>query len=94
MENTLTINKIKKIIQNDTDRRRQILVEKRYYNNDNDIRKKGLVPGETDPLRNADNRISNGFHGDITDEKIAYMFTYAILFDLGNEELNKKVMEI
>ena len=59
------------------------------YNNDNDIRKKGLVPGETDPLRNADNRISNGFHGDITDEKIAYMFTYPVLFDLGKEELSK-----
>lgn len=94
MENTLTINKIKKIIQNDVDRRNEILKEKSYYNNDNDIRKKGLVPGETDPLRNADNRISNGFHGDITDEKIAYMFTYPVLFDLGKEELNKKVKAI
>ena len=94
MENTLTINKIKKIIQNDADRRNEILKEKSYYNNDNDIRKKGLVPGGTDPLRNADNRISNGFHGDITDEKIAYMFTYPVLFDLGKEELNKKVKEI
>lgn len=94
MENVLTIKQIKRIIQNDIDRRNKILEEKRYYNNDNDIRKKGLIPGEVDPLRNADNRISNGFHGDITDEKIAYMFTYAILFDLGDRELNKKVKEV
>lgn len=89
----LNINKIKRIIQNDADRREQILTEKRYYNNDNDIRLKGIVPGDTDPIRNADNRTSNGFHGDITDEKIAFMFTYAVLFDLGDKELNKKIKE-
>lgn len=94
MENTLTINQIKRIIRNDYDRRKQILTEKRYYNNDNDIRIKGIVPGDIDPLRNADNRISDGFHGDITDEKIAYMFTYAVLFDLGNKEINEKVKEV
>lgn len=94
MENVLTINQIKRIIKNDYDRRQRILVEKRYYNNDNDIRRKGIVPESVDPIRNADNRISNGFHGDITDEKIAYMFTYSVLFDLGDNKLNEKIRNI
>lgn len=95
MENVLTINQIKRIIKNDYDRRNQILTEKRYYNNQNDIKLKGIVPGtDKDILRNADNRTSNGFHGDITDEKIAYMFTYAILFDLGDTKLNEQVKAI
>ena len=94
MENVLTINQIKRIIKNDYDRRNQILTEKRYYNNQNDIKLKGVVPGDKDILRNADNRTSNGFHGDITDEKIAYMFTYAILFDLGDSKLNEKIKTI
>lgn len=94
MENVLTINQIKRIIKNDYDRRKQILTEKRYYNNQNDIKLKGVVPSDKDILRNADNRTSNGFHGDITDEKIAYMFTYAILFDLGDTKLNEQVKTI
>ena len=94
MENVLTINQIERIIKNDYDRRKQILTEKRYYNNQNDIKLKGVVPGDKDILRNADNRTSNGFHGDITDEKIAYMFTYAILFDLGDTKLNEQVKTI
>ena len=94
MENILTINQIKRIIKNDYDRRNEILLEKRYYNNDNDIRLKGIVPETADPLRSADNRTSNGFHGDITDEKIAYMFTYAVLFDLGDKKLNEQIRNV
>ena len=40
MENVMTINKIKKIIQNDYGRRQEILKTKKYYNNDNDITRK------------------------------------------------------
>ena len=89
----LNINKIKKIIQNDAERRRMIELEKKYYENDNIIRVKGVLPSETDPMRNADNRVSHNFHQLITDEKTAYMFTNPVLFDVGDKEVNKKIKE-
>lgn len=94
MEQVMTINQIKKIIQNDYQRRQEILTAKRYYNNDNDIKLKGILPESTDPLRNADNRTSNNFHEDFTDEKSSYMFTYPVLFDLGDKELNNQVKKV
>ena len=50
----MDINKIKKIIQRDYERRTQIAIEKKYYENDNMIKIKGILPADTDPLRNAD----------------------------------------
>ena len=91
---TLSISKIKKIISNDSKRRELILQEKQYYENDNDIRKKGVVAESTDPLRNADNRISHNFHQLITDEKDAYMFTNEVLFDVADEKDNKTIKEV
>lgn len=91
---TLSVNKIKKIINNDSQRRNLILQEKHYYENDNDIRKKGVVTENTDPIRNADNRISHNFHQLITDEKDAYMFTSEVLFDVGDESHNKTIKEV
>ena len=59
----MDIIKIKSIILNDFDRRRQILSEKRYYTNDNQIKDKGITTGDNeDPIRTADNRISHNFH--------------------------------
>lgn len=89
----LNINKIKKIIQNDAERRRMIELEKKYYENDNIIRIKGVLPSETDPMRNADNRVSHNFHQLITDEKTAYVFTNPVLFDVGDKKINKKIKE-
>lgn len=90
----MDINKIKRIILNDYDRRRQIEIEKRYYDNNNQIKDKGILPSETDPMRNADNRTSHNFHQLITDEKVAYMFTEPVLFDVGDKKLNKKITEV
>ncbi len=90
----MDINKIKRIILNDHERRKQIAIEKRYYENDNMIKNKGILPTEADPMRNADNRTSHNFHQLITDEKVAYMFTHPVLFDIGSPEENKKISEI
>lgn len=92
----LDANKITKIISDDSDRREKILTAKRYYDNENDIEKSGVVPLDgSDPVRNADNRISHNFHQLLVNEKAAYMFTYPVLFDLGNnKELNEKIKEI
>jgi len=89
----MDINKIKRIIQNDYDRRRQIAIEKRYYENDNLIKDKGILPSETDPIRNADNRVSHNFHQLITDEKTAYMFTNPVLFDVQDKDINRQITE-
>lgn len=90
----MDINKIKRIILNDYQRRRNIIIEKRYYENQNEIKDKGVLPSETDPMRNADNRTSHNFHQLITDEKTAYMFTEPVLFDVSDKETNKKITEI
>lgn len=89
----MDINKIKRIIKYDYDRRRQIAIEKKYYENDNMIKITGILPADTDPLRNADNRVSHNFHQLITDEKVAYMFTNPVLFDVSDEDTNKKIVE-
>ena len=89
----MDINKIKKIITQDYERRRQIAIEKKYYENDNMIKTTGILPADTDPLRNADNRVSHNFHQLITDEKTAYMFTNPVLFDAGDKDINKKITE-
>ncbi|MGU8470234.1 phage portal protein [Clostridium perfringens] len=91
----MELNQIQKIINNDIDRRENILKAKKYYDNENDIKESGVVPNDTDPLRNADNRISHNFHQILVNEKAAYMFTYPVLFNLdNNKELNKKITEI
>lgn len=90
----MDINKIKRIITQDYERRRQIAIEKKYYENDNIIKTTGILPVDTDPLRNADNRVSHNFHQLITDEKVAYMFTNPVLFDIGDDKTNKKITEV
>lgn len=89
----MDINKIKRIITQDYERRRQIAIEKRYYENDNIIKDRGILPSNTDPMRNADNRVSHNFHQLITDEKVAYMFTNPVLFDVQDKNTNKKITE-
>lgn len=68
----------------------------RYYKNETDI----LFPPKTDkkdeenPLRNSDNRIPRNFHGLITNQKAAYMFTAPPLFDVGSQQGNERVTEV
>lgn len=90
----LTQDRIRKIITKDIDRRKKIYKAKNYYNNKNDILQNGILPKDTDPLRNADNRIPHNFHQILTDEKASYMFTYPVLFELGNDSLNEEVKNI
>ena len=89
----MDINKIKRIILYDTERRKQIEIEKKYYENDNLIKIKGVLPSDIDPMRNADNRVSHNFHQLITDEKTAYMFTNPVLFDVQDKKINKQITE-
>ena len=87
----LSVDAIKKLISRDMDRRKAVLKAKAYYENRNDILLTGILPEGNDPMRNADNRIPHNFHQILTDEKAAYMFTYPVLFDVGNDNLNEEI---
>lgn len=66
----------------------------RYYKNQNDILRFGKRGQEPGPMRNADNRIPRNFHGLLVNQKASYMFTAPPLFDIGNENVNKKIAEL
>lgn len=78
-----------------------------YYKSHNDIAlpKLGEVPGgyviddsgalvvkEENPLRRADNRISNGFYPLLVKQKASYAFTQPPTFDVGDERLNDTIV--
>lgn len=77
----------------------------RYYNNEDDIEKTGAAAIDAvngylkeigqNPLRSADNRISNNWHEILTVQKNAYLFTYPPVFTVGeDEELSQQVNEL
>lgn len=97
----MEINVIKKLIKkhsvNHIDFMKKAEEAKRYYDNRNDIlfKKKSYDKEneEENPLRNADNRISTNFYGLLVNQKAGYMFTAPPLFDVGNEEINNKIVK-
>lgn len=91
----MNTKKLRSMIKAHSVHREKISEAKRYYENENLIKKSGIVPVDKDPLRNADNRISHNFHQLLVDEKAAYMFTYPVMFDLDNDEkLNKDIKRV
>lgn len=67
-------------------------VAERYYKNETDVLfTKKKEEKDEQPMRNADNRIPRNFHGLIVNQKSAYAFTVAPLFDVGNVTDNKKI---
>lgn len=71
---------------------------KRYYENDNGIRRKKrvdeLLAGarrDRNPLRNADFRVSHNWHQLLVNQKASYMFTYPPMFDCGIDVINEKI---
>ncbi|MGL4875168.1 MAG: phage portal protein [Clostridium sp.] len=91
---SLDIDKIKKIILDDSTRRENVLKAKKYYDNETDIQVTGVAEVD-DIMRKSDNRISHNFHQLMVDEKASYMFSYPVLFDIDtNSELNNKVRSV
>jgi len=73
----------------------------RYYNNKNDItRDKGGqdtldANGKNDELiRKADNRISNGYHRILVDQKAQYVGGIVPTFDVEDDALNQRALEV
>lgn len=85
---------IKDLIGSQTITLNEALVAERYYRNDNDILCKKIETDEVgNPLRNADNRIPNNFHGLLVNQKASYLFTAPPLFDVGKEQANNQITE-
>ena len=75
----------------------------KYYRNTNDIKENGALNKQYDaylkannlnPLRNADNRISHNWHKLLVDQKVSYGFSYPPMFDVGNPDTNKKIVDV
>lgn len=74
---------------------RQCETAERYYRNQTDILMQNKKEDEDgNPLRNADNRIPRNFHGLIVNQKAAYAFTAPPLFNTGNKQADKKIMDV
>lgn len=66
-----------------------------YYETKNDILNKKMTEDkEINVLRSADNRVCSSFYPLLVDQKAAYAFTYAPLFDTGIEKTDKKIAEV
>lgn len=70
----------------------------KYYKNENDItiRTRGESKikedgGKKDPLRRADNRISNSLHQLLVDQEAGYIATVPPKIDVGNEKDNQLI---
>ncbi len=74
---------------------------KRYYENDNGIRRKkrmdelmAVARRDRNPLRNADFRISHNWHQLLVNQKASYLFTYPPMFDCGIDSVNEKISTV
>ncbi|MCW0953200.1 phage portal protein [Weissella ceti] len=73
----------------------------RYYNNENDITKKNGGKDKlddngkenSDGIRKADNRIGNGYHRILVDQKSQYVGGIVPTFDVEDDALNKGVLD-
>jgi SPP1 family phage portal protein len=91
LEDKFLLERIKQNIINHEEIRKNMLIGKKYYNNKNDILKKGVALRNTEVegvLRNADNRIPHNHHQVLVDEKTSYLFTYAPILNINNDEVS------
>lgn len=72
----------------------------KYYNNENDItlrtNGKSIVKedGKKDPLRRADNRVSNNLHQLLIDQEAGYVATVAPQIDVDSETDNQRIRDV
>lgn len=82
----MNLKEIKRHISNYNNRINSMLVSKDYYNGDTDIKKQGAKVKDSF-MRNADNRVSHDFHRKLVDEKASYLFTYKVMLQLDDKNL-------
>lgn len=89
LEDMFLLERIKQKILNNEEIRKNKIIGKQYYDNKNDILKKGVALRNTEVdsvLRNADNRIPHNHHQVLVDEKTSYLFTYPPIININNDE--------
>lgn len=82
-------------------KRRKAAEGRRYYENDNQIRRKepieemlGKVRLDKNPLRSSDFRISHNWHQLLVNQKVAYLFSYPPIFDCGSPQGNAGINRV
>lgn len=67
----------------------------RYYKKQNDILSEAKKePDKEATIRTADNRVPSNFYKLLVNQKAAYMFSQPPLFDTGDDEGSKKVLDV
>ena len=102
----MEIEVIKKIIKNNLkgfeSRNKQTATAEKYYRNENDIlredaddtRVQHKKTDDTNPLRNADNRVSHPWHRLLVNQKASYAMTTPPKFDVKDKRLNDEVTKL
>lgn len=102
----MEIEVIKKIIKNNLkgfeSRNKQTATAEKYYRNENDILREDADDArvqrnktdDTNPLRNADNRVSHPWHRLLVNQKASYAMTTPPKFDVKDKHLNDEVTKL
>ena len=102
----MEIDVIKKIIKNNLkgfeSRNKHTATAEKYYRNENDILREDADDArvqrnktdDTNPLRNADNRVSHPWHRLLVNQKASYAMTTPPKFDVKNKHLNDEVTKL
>lgn len=102
----MEIDVIKKIIKNNLkgfeSRNKHTATAEKYYRNENDILREDAddtrvqhnKTDDTNPLRNADNRVSHPWHRLLVNQKASYAMTTPPKFDVKDKHLNDEVTKL
>ena len=102
----MEIDVIKKIIKNNLkgfeSRNKHTATAEKYYRNENDILREDAddtrvqhnKTDDTNPLRNADNRVSHPWHRLLVNQKASYAMATPPKFDVKNKHLNDEVTKL
>lgn len=94
----MNIEQLKKLIANTAPAHKKFLQKaelgQRYYFSQNDILFKKTTAEDPSNPRNSDHRIPSKFYQILVDQKASYIFDIPPFYDLGDEDLNQKVMDV
>jgi len=92
---------INRIISLNEKFKKEVLVAKRYYENNNDIVQlteeqieQKIVAVDTNPLRHADNRVPHNYHQILVDQKSSYLFGQMVLLKSIKPKVDKSTEKV
>jgi len=96
----MEVKEFKKLLEKyeNTRERREFLKNckqgEKYFDNENDIKRKPVLLKNDNPLKTADNRISHYWHGILVLQKIGYLFGKEPAIDVKDKKLNQEITKI